>query len=464
MYTSADFQTDAPRILIPDTVLLPEGIRRHTAVLVENGRFAAVDTPDALKQARPDALVLSLPDRLILPGFIDAHQHLTQSFGKALAFGEPSEIFRRIWVPLEGFLDEEAAYLSAKLASLEALRGGFTTVADAGTRSSGDLAALARATEETGLRCVLGFICNDGTDSTQDKRAAILRDAEAHLARYEHHAHIVPSLAVSIPEIASDTMLKAVSDLCAASARVFQTHVNEHLVAVERSLVDRKLRPLEHLHHAGALGPQTLCAHSTLVTPHELGLLARTGAAVSYNPVASAWKGNAVAPALLMAEMGIRLGLGTDGTRCDAFRLVDAAENTQKLAFSLSVGDPSCGGGECWLHMGSSGGADVLGLGAVTGSIRPGLAADFLLVDTAVPEFTPSWDLAWELVRFGNRDQIEGVFVNGKPRLWQGKPLDWDMNALLRRVNDLAHSVIPKAPIRRTHSRAELQTVQGSAE
>src|SRR3546814_8109750 len=46
-----------------------------------------------------------------------------------------SEIFRRIWVPMEATLDADAAYLSAKLSALESLRGGFTTVVDAGTRS-----------------------------------------------------------------------------------------------------------------------------------------------------------------------------------------------------------------------------------------------------------------------------------------------------------------------------------------
>lgn len=441
-------------ILAPAALLLPDGVVRDKAIVIENGRFQAIDSLAALQQARPDLPVHALPDRLVMPGFIDAHQHLTQALGKALAFGEPSEIFKRVWVPLEGFLTEEMTYLSAKLAALEALRGGFTTVADAGTRSSSDLAALARATEETGLRCVLGFICNDGHD--ESRRDAILRDADAHLSRYEHHKTITPSLAISIPEASSDATLKAVSDRCAESGRIFQTHVNEHLVAVERSLVDRKLRPLEHLHHAKALGPQTLCAHCTLVTPSELNLLLRSNAAVSYNPVASAWKGNAVAPALQMAALGIRIGLGTDGTRCDAFRLADAAETAQKFAFSMATGDPFCGGGECWLHMGAAGSAEVLGLGQATGSIRPGLAADYLIVDINVPEFTPSWDLPWELVRFGNRDQIEAVVVGGKLRLQNGVPVDWDHLALLHRVNELAHSVIPKAPIIRTHNRAVL--------
>ena len=97
------------------------------------------------------------------------------------------------------------------------------------------------------------------------------------------------------------------------------------------------MRPLELLAHLGALGPQVLVAHATLVTPSELNLLRETDTAVSYNPVASQWKGNAVAPAQLMAALGIRFGLGTDATRSDAFRLMDAAEAAQKLAFGLGM-------------------------------------------------------------------------------------------------------------------------------
>ena len=118
-----------------------------------------------------------MPGMLLMPGFIDAHHHLTQTFGKALAFGEPSEIFRRIWVPMEGVLDEEMVYLSSKAGALESLRGGFTTVVDAGTRAAGDASAVARATQEAGLRCVLGFICNDlgrdGSEILQIRRVII---------------------------------------------------------------------------------------------------------------------------------------------------------------------------------------------------------------------------------------------------------------------------------------------------
>lgn len=439
-------------VLAPSSLLLDDGPRSAMAVRVLDGRFAEIAPLDEMRMRHPGVAPVELPDTLLMPGFIDTHHHLTQSLGKAVAFGEPSEIFRRIWVPLEASLDAAALYLSAKLAALEALRGGFTTVCDAGTRADNGLDAVANATRDAGLRCVLGMICNDA--GREDQGAAMLREAEAHLARWEHDALVHPSLAISIPEAASDTMLGAVAARCGEAKRVFQIHANEHLASVERSLVARGKRPIEHLDAVGALGPQTLLAHATMCTPYELKRMCETDTAVAYNPVASAWKGNAVANAHLFAALGIRFGLGTDGTRSDGFRLMDAAETAQRLAHGLAIGDSSCGGGWTWLDHATAGGASAAGLAACTGRIEVGLAADFLLVDLNVPEMKPSWDLSWELVRLAGRDQLQAVFVNGRMRLWQGWPVDWDGKMLLREVDRLAAQVLANAPIQRVHPTA----------
>ena len=443
-------------IVAPGRLLLEGGPQPGRAVLLQGGRFAAIGTAADLQARHPGAGVVELPDHLMMPGFIDTHTHLTQSLGKSLVFGEPSEIFRRIWVPLEGSLNEEMVYLSSKLAALECLRGGFTAAVDAGTRSAGHIGRLVDAARETGLRLVVAQICNDlGGAAVVPDRATILRVAEAHLAAYAGDPLVHPSLAISIPEAASDGMLRDIAGLAAGAGATFQTHVNEHLAAVERSLVAHGRRPLEQLAHAGALGPQTLIAHSTLITPSELNLLRDTGAAVAYNPVASVWKGNAVAPVLQMQALGIRFGLGTDGTRADGFRLMDAAETMQRTGYGLAAGDSSCGGGWLWLEAATRMAADASGLSAVTGRIAEGLAADFLLVDLDRPEFTPSHDLTWELVRYGNRDQIDAVFTNGRLRMVGGWPVDWDARALMARIRELAGPAIAKAPIQRIHPTAD---------
>ena len=439
------------QLLAPQWLMLPEGPRREHAVLIENGCFADVG-PLALLQGRyPDHHVLRLDDQLLMPGFIDTHHHLSQSFGKGLVFGEPSEIFKRIWIPLEGSLDTDLLYLTSKLAAFESLRGGFTTVCDAGTRSREGVETIARAVHEVGIRCVLAKTCNDLQGGQVLEAGAILARAEQHLSEWDNDTLVTPSLAIPIPEIATDSTLKAVYGLCHEAGRIFQSHVNEHLVAVERSLELYGVRPLEHLHRAGALGPGALLAHATLLTPNEICLLRDSGAAVSYNPVASAWKGNAVAQAHLMHCLGIPVGLGTDGTRGDGFRLLDYAEAAQRFAHGLPVGDSVCGSGKLWLDMGTRDAAQVLGLGKVTGQIAHGLAADFLLVDLAVPELLPSWNLTWDLVRLANRDQTQAVVVQGKVRLWQGWPTDWDARALMRQVDALARDVVSRAPIHKVH-------------
>ncbi|WP_204497567.1 amidohydrolase family protein [Aquibacillus albus] len=417
--------------------------------MVSDGRFTDVGPERELINRYPDKKQIQLPGKIIMPGFIDAHHHLTQSFGKALAFGEPSEIFRRIWVPLERHLDQELVYLAGKLAALESLRGGFTTVVDAGTRAEVKLDPLVQAVSEAGIRCVLGLICNDKVG--EQKPSDILKQAEKHLYRWPDDGLIHPSLAISIPEVASDDMLYAVASLCKEAGVVFQTHVNEHLAAVERSLVERGLRPLEHLYSIDALHSHTLIAHATLLTSHELSLLKDTDTAVAYNPVATQWKGNATAPAMLMHEMGIRFGIGTDSTRSDGFRLVDAAEATQRIAFGLGSGDFSTGGGWPWLDHATTGGAEAISLSDITGEIAKGKAADFLIVDIDVPEFHPSRDIIWELTRYGNKDQIEAVFVAGQLRLWHGWPTDWDGKALMREVSQRVNEAIDQAPIQKIH-------------
>lgn len=434
--------------LCAQQVLLPSGPERGLAVVVDGDLILDVCPVAELEEKHPSVEVIDLGNKLLMPGFVDAHHHVTQTFGKSLVFGEPSEIFQRVWVPMEQALTSEEISLATKLAAWESLRGGFTTVADAGTRSALDVGQLAHTTSQVGVRMVLGVICNDVIQGEQVRDLADVKaGAEAHLSRWENDSLVHPSLAVSIPEVASDEALVSLTGLAREAGVTFQTHLNEHLVAVERSLVATGHRPLERLHALGALGPELLAAHATLLTPSEVLLLKDADAAVSYNPVASSWKGNAVAPALLMHELGVRLGLGTDGTRSDAFRLLDAAETAQRFAHTMSVGDSSTGGGWPWLEQGLRGGADAVRLSGKVGELRVGAYADLLIVDVDTPEFTPSWDLPWELVRFGNRDQIDAVIVGGKLRLVDGWPVDWDGQELLQEIRQIATRAVANSPI-----------------
>jgi cytosine/adenosine deaminase-related metal-dependent hydrolase len=187
------------------------------------------------------------------------------------------------------------------------------------------------------------------------------------------------------------------------------------------------------------------------VTEAEIELIRSTESAISYNPVASHWKGDAVSPAMAYAERGVRMGLGTDSTRSDGFRMLDAAESCQRIAFGMRVNDFSCGAGWTWVDAATRGSADVAGLGEITGQLAPGYRADFLVLDMEAPEVLPSWDFEWDLVRHYNRDQIRAVVIDGALIMRDGRATGWDQEHFLREQLPTAIRTVEGAPIVRRH-------------
>jgi cytosine/adenosine deaminase-related metal-dependent hydrolase len=143
--------------------------------------------------------------------------------------------------------------------------------------------------------------------------------------------------------------------------------------------------------------------------------------------------------------------MGTDNTRADAFRNLDSAENCQRVVHGMPVVDPSCGAAWVWVDAATRGSADACGLGDTIGTLSPGLAADFLILDMERPETIPSWDFEWELVRYYNRDQIDAVVIEGKLVMTGGKPVNWDDQEFLKEYAPLANKIGANPDIVRTH-------------
>ena len=459
MLNASNAFTAGTYALAPDLLLTAEGPQTNWVLAVRDSEISFVGELENFRASHPDIAVDRLPGRAIVPGFIDAHTHLGQAFGKKLTGGEPSQIWRRIWVPLESSLDPELAYASAKWMFLEALRGGFTTINNFAIVNGEKADAVHRAAADVGIRLVSSTGAAQTIDlpdelSPADSNRLIddaLRRAEAHVEACSSNSMIVPSLCVSGVQGASGALMQALSEFCADNDVLFQIHTNEHHVEVHWSVVRYGQRPLEFFAEHNAVGPHTLHHHCTLVTDDEIELLRETGSGVSYNPLASAWKGDRVAPALAYAARGVRFGIGTDSTRSDALRLLESAETCQRIAQGMSLADFSCGAAWTWIDAATRGSADVSGLEGTTGELRPGLRADFLILDRNRPEVMPSWDFEWELVRLYNRDQIEAVFVDGRQVMRQGQPIGWNAEDFIKDNLDRAMEAVTAAPISRKH-------------
>lgn len=432
--------------LAPDVILTSKGPMRDHVMFVREGRIVAIERRTEGVQA------IALPDMAIIPGIVDSHAHAGQTFGKSMIGGEPTQIWRRLWVPLEDALTPERSYVSAKWMFLEALRGGYTTLVNFNRNSSENNEAVHQAAKDTGLRLVSGVAASTDSPSAD----AVIESIEMHAKQCGGWQRITPSLCFGFYGATLEGLqvgdLAKIGRYCADNGVLLQMHSNEHFPDVHECIVRFGKRPIELWDELGILGPQTLLHHATLVSPNEIDLIDRRGAAVSYNPVASQWKGNAVAPALHYAQRKVRMGLGTDNTRLDGFRMMDAAENCQRIAHGMSVLDFSCGGGWTWVDAATRGGADACGLGKVTGALEAGLAADFLVLDMTAPEVVPSWDFEWELVRAYDRDQVKAVVVDGCAVMRDGHAVGWDSTAFVREQRQLVLDMVAEAKVTRVHA------------
>lgn len=436
--------------LAPDLMLTSHGVKSDWAIHVVDGLIQSVGPVASIPGA------VSVPGHAIIPGFVDAHTHVGQIFGKSLIGGEPAQIWRRIWHPMERDMDHQQSYLSAKWAFWEALRGGFTKVVNYGLNDREKNAGVHQAAVETGIRLVSAcgldeYADESGTGRGNHSLDAILEVIDAHVEDCSNYPLITPSVCCSSFIGNSPATLTALSQACADRGILLQIHSNEHFPEVHECIVRFGMRPTELLHRHDVLGPHVLLHHTTLVSEPEIDLIINSDTATSYNPLASIWKGNAVAPALRFAQCGVRFGVGSDTTSADAFKNLMAAEACQRIEHGMPVADFSCGAAHTWVDAATTQGALATGGGSNHGPLMPGMAADFVLLDMMVPECLPSHDFEWELVRYYNRDQVAAVVVEGRACMVHGSPLNWSVEELKSEGLRVAKSITSVKEITRCH-------------
>ena len=435
--------------LKPDIMLAPDGVKMGYEITVEDGIITNLGPAQS-----KDALALS--GYAIVPGFIDAHTHAGQTFGKSLIGGEPSQIWKRIWNPMEAALTPDSAYISAKWMFLEAMRGGYTCLVNFSTNQRDLNTAVHQAAEETGIRLVSSSAIDEHYTDQEGKRTArsaseIAEMVEDHLSLCDESPQIIPSICSTSFHTNSEKALTRLSQMCVDKGIKLQIHSNEHFPEIQDCVTRFGKRPIEFMADIGILGDHLLLHHATLVTDREIELLAASNTPVSYNPLASIWKGNAVAPALAFQQRGVKFGIGSDTTSADGFKNLSAAEACQRITHCMPVDDFSAGAAWTWTSASSNGSAVAAGIDGSVGSLVSGLEADFLLVDMIRPECMPSHDFEWEFVRYYNRDQIDAVVIAGKPVLFGGRAVHWDDASFVNQNMEAAYSVASAPEIIRVH-------------
>ena len=112
--------------------------------------------------------------------------------------------------------------------------------------------------------------------------------------------------------------------------------------------------------------------------------VAETDSAVAHCPVSNMFIRSGVMPLARYRAAGIRVGLGSDVAGAPELSVITQMRDgfyQQNSRHTLDPDGPPPPGPLDWLRLGTLGGAEALGLGAVIGSLEAGKEADLIAVD-----------------------------------------------------------------------------------
>ncbi len=377
--------------------------------------------------------VIGAHGKVVLPGLVNAHTHLSQTFMRGLAAGRTFQEWLRdvIW-PLEAAMSVQQLKVAAMLGMIENLHGGVTHVIDHHkvTKSPSHTDAVCQAAVEVGVRLTLARGWAD-LGAKPDDQAELLEDFQRLLEAWGGSSdHLRPVRIASGPMAlwrCSPEMLQRMHSLATASNTLTHIHVSETANEVEEFERERECRPIEWLDRLGLLDENLQAVHAVWVDAAEIELLKRRRAVVIHCPVSNAVLGNGIAPLTALVRMGVPIRLGTDGA---ASNDTNDIFETGKFALAIARGverDPAA--------ISPSQTLDMLTAGC---RLRPGERADIILVDLDTIHATPAHDLPSALLLCARAGDVETVMVGGQVVMQGRQLLTVDERAVLQEARAMA--------------------------
>ena len=422
------------------------------ALLIRDGKIAAVDTTTALATRYPDEDRLDADGQIALPAALCGHTHFYGAFARGWAYpGPPAadfvQILERLWWRLDKLLTPEDVRYSALVCLADAIRHGTTTLIDhhaSPNAIEGSLDIIAEEVVSSGLRASLCYEVTD-RDGAARAKAGIAENARF-LRRMRQAPH--PQLAASFGLHASLTLSDAtLADAVAAANGLetgFHIHAAEGIADVEDSLEKSGKRVIHRLHDAGILGPRTIVAHAVHVDDDEMAVLAETGAWVTHQPRSN--MNNAVGTGQVEAllEKGVKVALGNDGFSNNMF----AEMKTAYLVHKLAQGDPRAMSGDLVFKLAYPANAQLAKLfwpDQKLGVLAPGAVADLVLVDYHPTTPLTAGNLPWHFLFGYEASMITTTISAGRVLMRDRRLLTLDEEEITARSRELAGALWKRA-------------------
>jgi 5-methylthioadenosine/S-adenosylhomocysteine deaminase len=431
------------RRLAPDLVLLGGRFEPGLALTIADGRIAGIGPagPGGGDTAR-------LSGKAVLPGTVNTHCHTFQSLLRGLGEDRSFMAWRdRVLYPYSTRLDRHGIYLGAAFAFAEMLLHGVTTCVDffyLQDDGNDNAEAVIQAARDVGIRLVLARAMYDWEGAParyreEPNRAA--RRVSDLIAKYRGDPLITVQPAPHSPHGASPAMIRAGWEVAESLDTRFHIHVAEGKYEVEGTLRQHGATPIRYLDTLGVLGPRMIGVHCVWLDDGELRLMAERGAGLAYCPSSNMALGDGITRITEMRELGIRIGLGTDGgctnNRLSVFEEMRMAALLQKVRHL----DGTRLSAEEAFAMGTAEGARLLGIEA--GAIEPGRVGDLVAVDLGHPSLHPPTNLMKSVVYAMSPQAVTDVWVHGRQVVKNQRLATMDQGELLDRVRALTRDWKP---------------------
>jgi cytosine/adenosine deaminase-related metal-dependent hydrolase len=378
-----------------DVAALGGDLRIEHGVITEIGRLSP----------RPGEHVVSAEGCVVMPGWVNTHHHLFQSLLKGIPAGIDAGLMAwlsAVPVAWRRHFDHEAVLrLAARLGMVELLLSGCTTVADHQYHYYPGMpfdasAAVFEEAQALGLRFVL---CRGGQTITRkidvdpppqvrpetldQFLAAIERDVQ----RWHDPSPLSMRRVVSAPTTPTWSVavehLRPIAEHARSLGIRLHSHLSETTEYVDFCREVHGCSPGDFVGEHGWLGDDVWYAHLVHLSPAEIDTLVRTGTGMAHCPQSNGRLGSGVAPAPALLRAGGAVSLAVDGAASN--EAADMAHEAHAAwLIHRAVGGPSALTTDEVVHMGTAGGARVLGLPRV-GTLAVGQAADLAVIPLDEP-------------------------------------------------------------------------------
>lgn len=435
-------------ILISDTQIMTMDDQRRTlngaSIAVNAGEILQIGPARELKKRYKARHNIDASEMLALPGLINGHNHLFQTMCRGLGDGfDISDWAQRAIWPLAPFFDESVCKVAALLACIEMIESGTTTVVDSHYLHHDPNAQdhIAQACLDSGIRAILGRAAMDSTSVPKPFRETpedAVSATERFLQKWNGKANRLMVRPEAMNEVqASTEMILKLRRLSREAKIGFHMHAASSRSRPENLKREVGFRTIEYLNHLGVLGPDVVLAHGIWLNEQEIKFIADSGTAIIHNPVSNQYLADGIAPVPKYLDMGIRVGIGTDGAASNnAQDMFEVMKTTALLHKVHNLRADLMDASEV-LELATIKGAQALGIDNITGSLEPGKRADILLVSLNCLGMIPCYSVVSNLVYSASSRIVRSVIIEGRIVAENGKCVSVDRTEVMNEARKL---------------------------